>query len=135
MAAPFSERNTEPTLENYQVIVERQSHLYGCITGLCAIAVGADRDAVRRAEAIGRTFYEYEQFIGDRNEYDSGDDDPWNLWHLASESDAVDHLLERRKAIEPQLATLPEERATAIRALFAQDLEAWLDIEVPESES
>lgn len=123
VVAPFREVSTEPTVETYLSVVDRQANLFGFLTGLAAIAADGDRDDIERAERIGRNYYAYEQFLLDRGQVDG---ETWNLWTLASEETAVDILLDRRESIETDVDALPETSAAMIRSLVAHDVDAWL---------
>jgi hypothetical protein len=126
LTAPYLETQTEPSLAAYRRIVDRQSGLFGCVTGLPAVVADADGDAVERATAIGEHWYAYEQFLLDGEQH-ARESSPWNLWVHATEPEALAILEETRNAYELALDDLPDSRARALEPLVAHDLDEWVD--------
>lgn len=129
VAAPTTELSCEPSLEAYRSIVDQQVELFGFVTGLAAVVAGGDDSEIRTAERIGHVYYTYEQFLIDAEQYAQDDDDPWNLWALTDEADAIDHISEQRELAHELTAGLPKRRRETIRSLFAHDLDSWLQQE------
>lgn len=125
--SPYREMHETPSVDAYRQILQRQSNLFGFVTGLAPVAAGADETAIERAERIGREFYIYEQYMVDREGYDRGEAGAWNIWELVSEDQAVELMNERAGEITDLASVFPKETQTAIRALVAQDIPQWLE--------
>lgn len=122
VGAPVTERTSEPSAESYHALVEEQSTLFGFVTGLAAVAAGAD-DAVERAERLGELFFRYTQFLLDCEQYDGTE--RWNALAVSSPAAVAGQLREWREAFETELAHLSDERARRLRPLVAVDLATW----------
>jgi hypothetical protein len=120
-----AELSGEPSLSAYQELVDRQSHLYGSVTGVAAIAAGAEETAVERATAVGRAYFRYEQLLLDLSQWEQGDDDPWNVWRLADAPDAREWINEERATFERLIESLPAEQQQLLAPLVATDISAF----------
>jgi len=127
VGAPVTERTSEPTAESYRALVAEQSTLFGFVTGLAAVAAGADDESIARAERLGELFFEYTQFLLDCEQYDGAE--RWNALAVSSPAAVAEQLREWRTAFETELSHLSEERARRVRPLVAVDLAAWEELE------
>lgn len=125
--APLLELSAEPSWERYRSLLDRQATLHGSMTGLAAVAVGSDDDAIRRAETLGRLHFTYSQCVLDGLQYESDDDDPWNAFSLTSERRVLEQLRRWREAFEAELDPLPNSQARRLRPLVAVDLDRWCE--------
>ncbi|MFC3957917.1 hypothetical protein [Halovivax cerinus] len=119
------EYSSEPSAETYRTLVDRQSYLFGSMTGLGAVAAGAGQADVERAEQIGRTYFTYDQFRLDLRQYEGGDDDPWNLWRLCGDDEATGMIVAQRAEFERLIEPLPDDRRRLLRPLVATDIESY----------
>ncbi|WP_247730880.1 hypothetical protein [Halovivax limisalsi] len=125
MEAPLAGVLTDPGLDPYLEIVERQGDLFGFLTGLCAVLGDEPTPTVERAERIGRSFFAFEQFLLDGEQYGGGETEGWNLFALAGTNEAIDRLVERRIAYERACRILPEHQQSTLTSLVAVDLDRW----------
>jgi hypothetical protein len=130
LSSEYLELSREPSIEAYLDIVAVQAELFGFLTGTAAIVAGADDEEIDRAAAVGRTFYEFEQLLLDR-EQARDDDNPWNAWVLADEETVLSQLRQLRSESADLVEQFPSAQATAIRGLFAVDFDTWLAEEPP----
>lgn len=120
-----TELSSTPSATAYRNLVDRQSTLFGSLTGLGAVVAGEDETIVDRVASAGRAYFRYEQFIRDLHQYEQDDPDPWNAWKLMSEDDALAYVSEQREAFEQFLEELPPERAHLLCPLVAIDVNAF----------
>lgn len=110
----------EPSREVYREMLDRQSNYYGAVTGVAAVAAGADEEAVERAEELGRLAYRLDQGQLDRIQYEGGDgDDPdetWNLRAFYDDEEFAELLGEWRDRFEEIVETFPPEQRPLLRA-------------------
>ena len=125
VTAPQLERTTEPSEEAYLALLDRQSNLYGALTGLAALAADTDDATVDDAERLGRTIYKHDHFVHDRLQFEDGRREEWNAAALLSEEEVVDRLRAWRETVEELTASFDDERATILRGLVALDIDAW----------
>lgn len=121
--APFTEMTREPSAETYRTVVDRQSTLFGFVTGLAAVAADEDAETVARSERIGELFFKYTQFLLDCEQYEG--DEEWNALAVMPREEVVQQLRTWREAFEAELEALPEERARRLRPMVAVDLEEY----------
>ena len=125
MASSFADELLyDPSAEAYLDLIDKQSELFGAVTGVATIAADCSDGRVERAEAIGAAYFKHEQFLLDLEQYDGDDSDPWNAWHLLSADEATDHIRGWQDDIIRLTDTLPDEHAELIRPLVAVDLDA-----------
>lgn len=117
-----------PAAETYVEILDRQSRLYGAITGLSALVAGGSEPVVEEAAAFGRSYFRAEQLLLDGEQYAGGDADPWNAWELMAREDVLKRLRETADELDRFLdeSVEPDQRR-ALRPLVAVDLDAWAD--------
>lgn len=110
----------DPSREVYLEMVERQGNYYGAITGVAAVAAGADEEGVARAEELGRLAYCLDQGQLDRIQYEGGDgDDPdekWNLCAFYDEDGFTELLGEWRDRFDELVETFPPDQRPLLRA-------------------
>ncbi|SER28152.1 hypothetical protein [Natrinema salaciae] len=129
MEAPLGGIRTDPTLERYRAIVDRQAVLFGALTGLCAV-VGDHPATVERAEQLGRAYFRFEQFLLDGEQYASGETGGWNLFALADAADALEYVTDCRRDYERACRSLPDADRRALRPLVGVDLDRWAEREL-----
>jgi hypothetical protein len=115
------EPEATPSPDAYLELLDEQASLRSSITGLAAVAAGADDDAVERAERVGRAVHRLMQFSTDLYQYGhDADDDPWNAVGLLSEEAFLD-AIDRFRADLATAATYPDPYARQITAIWDRD--------------
>lgn len=127
VSAPHVEARSEPGVEAYRDLLDRQSVLFGFVPGVTAVAAGSDEAGVERAEALGRAVYLHGQLARDVEQHRAGDDDPWNAAALEGERAVLDRLTELRREVSELADDYPEPASTRLSALVALDVDGWLD--------
>lgn len=122
-----AEMSSEPSLSSYRELIEQQSHLYGSVAGLAAIAAGADDTVVERATAIGQTYFQYEQLLLDLLQWKKSDSDPWNAWALADSCEARKWVDNKRSTFESLIEPFPADRRQLLSPLVATDVSTFLE--------
>lgn len=125
VGAPLSELRQDPSIEAYEALVERQSALFGVVTGLGAIAAGATEAERAEAERLGRTVFKHAQYVLDVEQHRSGDDDEWNALALSDAEHVADRLEAWRGEVEALTESYPADRRTPITALVALDQQTF----------
>lgn len=131
VSAPVTEQTHTPSAENYRTLVDRQSTLFGFVTGLAAVAADEEPTTVERAERLGELFFSYTQYLLDCEQYDGNE--AWNALAVSSPSAVAEQLRAWREQFEADLDYLSTERARRLRPLVAVDLAAWDGLEVDTS--
>ncbi|MFC3956987.1 hypothetical protein [Halovivax cerinus] len=119
------ELSSEPSESAYRELLERQSTLFGSMTGVCAVSTGREDETVQRASKIGRTYFCYEQLLRDYRQYERDEPSPWNAWNLLGEYEAQTLATEQRKAFQNSIAQIPPARRSLIEPLVATDVETY----------
>lgn len=128
------EQTTTPSQEEYRTLLERQSNLYGFVTGLAALSAGADIDRIQQAEQLGRAVFKLDATWLDLIQHKLDLDPDWNIYELY-EPDAVAELLIRWQSnAERQVDALADERAFLLRTPLEEEFEQWYD-KYPRDES
>lgn len=123
-AAELDER--EPTAQRYQTILDRQTALFGSLTGVSAVVADVDSNRIEDAAALGQCYFEFEQLLLDREQLARDPDDTWNAWALMDRNDVVERLHSLRTTAHARSDHLPDTAAGTVRALFAVDVDEWL---------
>lgn len=124
LAAPHAETTDDPSADAYRRVIDRQSALFGLVTGLAAVAADRDESTVERADRLGRTVYRHAQFVLDYEQHARGDDE-WNARALLGERRVLESLEIWRAAVTDLTAEFPTHAADRLRALVALDVDAW----------
>lgn len=121
----YFEMAYNPHSEVYLDVVDRQSKLFGGLTGLVPVVDGAKQVKIDEASTLGEIYFMFEQFLLDLEQKIGGDDDPWNAWHLI-DNDDIRSVLEawRRQALD-LTAQFPDENRQLIEAMFATDIDEF----------
>lgn len=115
----------EPSKDAYLDIVEKQSELFGMITGMSVFIAGEGPLSIEEAERIGKLYFKYDQFLLDREQLDSTDSDPWNAWKLMPESETTDYVRRWQNDVATLTERLPQERAELIRPFHSLHICEW----------
>lgn len=127
VAAPLTEAREEPSAERYDEVLERQSELLGSVTGCCAVAAGADDEAVAHAARVGRLVYRHFAIVHDVEQHAAGEDadDDWTAPAVFGRDGVRERLAELRTDVEAATERYPDPAARRIRNLVALDVEKW----------
>lgn len=125
-SSPTMEDDATPSTEAYLDLLDRQSELYGFLTGLAPIVAG-EPDQRDDAKTIGKAMFKQEQLVLDCEQYEDEPDDPWNARALFSQAEILTLLSEWHDDVCRLTEPVSEPHASRIRALTALDTEAWAE--------
>ncbi|WP_181686081.1 hypothetical protein [Halorhabdus salina] len=125
MCVPMVESTATPDAETYRSLLDRQASLYGMLTGLAAVVNDESDDTIERYERLGETIYRHRQVVLDYEQYQDGEDDPWNARQLMDESAVLSLLATHEQTVDDLTADLPGPPRGRLRALVALDTSAW----------
>lgn len=123
----LSEGAAPCTAENYKQIVERQSDLFGCVTGLPPVVGGLPDRKVHLCEQIGQDLFKIQQFLADAEQHREEDGEQWNAWELYSQTEFQNEILTWKSEAMERVDELPSRQAEMIEVLFAINVEEWLE--------
>lgn len=124
-AAPYYEATLDSSFESYSIILNKQSKLFGSLTGISALAAGCSEQEVSDAEKIGELFYKFEQLVLDCEQYTPDTDERWNIRTYRSLDGVQPILTDWSEQLYDVTSSYSHTNKEIIRSLLALDFEKW----------
>ena len=122
----LDEHRMEPTAENYATLLEKQSRLFGLLSGMSALVANADSEHVANAEQLGKALFKMYQFHLDVAQYPDDSSVPWNVCHLLDTDEIGAEMARTKRRAMEHLERVPDGRIELIRPMITLDVDSWV---------